>query len=256
MAKAIEQGMPKLRIEEAAARTPGPHRLRPQSGRRRQQVPARPETLDVLEVDNATCYAQQIAKLERLRAERDDDDDAPLLDALTAGASAGDGNLLALAVDAARAKATVGEISDALEKVFGRHQAEIRTISGVYRDEAGGDDDRRRVLGRPTSSRRPRAGAPHPGRQDGPGRPRPRPEGRSPPPSPTSASTSTSARCSRRRRGRPAGGRRRRARRRRLSLAAGHLTLVPALKTALAELGRPTSWSSSAASSRPTTSPR
>jgi len=98
----------------------------------------------VLRVDNDQVYKQQVAKLERLRAERDDDDVRRALDALTASAERGpvgggslDGNLLALAVDAARAKATVGEISDALEKVYGRHQAVIRTISGVYRDEAG-----------------------------------------------------------------------------------------------------------------------
>jgi methylmalonyl-CoA mutase len=88
-------------------------------------------------------YTQQLAKLERLRAERDQGEVDRALAALTASAEQGhvhdsmDGNLLALAVDAARAKATVGEISDALEKVYGRHQAVIRTISGVYRSEAG-----------------------------------------------------------------------------------------------------------------------
>ncbi|WP_121258240.1 methylmalonyl-CoA mutase [Nocardioides ferulae] len=144
MAKAIEQGIPKMRIEEAAART----QARIDSGSQRVigVNTYRLETedrLDVLRVDNDEVYRQQIAKLERLRAERDDDEVRRTLDALTRSAEAGsqhgsmDGNLLALAVDAARAKATVGEISDALEKVWGRHQATIRTISGVFRDESG-----------------------------------------------------------------------------------------------------------------------
>ncbi|WP_110206353.1 methylmalonyl-CoA mutase [Nocardioides daejeonensis] len=148
MAKAIEQGIPKMRIEEAAART----QARIDSGA--QQVIgvntyrlADEDPLDVLKVDNDSVYRQQIAKLERLRAERDEDEVRRALEALTNSAERGpvgggslDGNLLGLAVDAARAKATVGEISDALEKVYGRHQAVIRTISGVYRDtsaEAG-----------------------------------------------------------------------------------------------------------------------
>ena len=120
------------------------------------------DPLDVLRVDNDDVYRQQIAKLERLRAERDDDEVRRTLDALTRAAGTGDGgdNLLALAVDAARAKATVGEISGALEKVWGRHQATIRTISGVFRDESGSAGDRlvaARCSPRPRSSRRPRA---------------------------------------------------------------------------------------------------
>jgi methylmalonyl-CoA mutase len=147
MAKAIEQGIPKMRIEEAAART----QARIDSGAQRVIGVntfrlAAEDKLDVLKVDNDDVYRQQVAKLERLRAERDDDAVSSALEALTNSAERGatkgslDGNLLALAVDAARAKATVGEISDALEKVYGRHQAVIRTISGVYRDEsdAGG----------------------------------------------------------------------------------------------------------------------
>ncbi|RYY43718.1 MAG: methylmalonyl-CoA mutase, partial [Actinomycetales bacterium] len=145
MSKAIEAGIPKMRIEEAAART----QARIDSG---QQAVigvntyrlADEDPLDVLKVDNASVYSQQVAKLERLRAERDPAEVERTLAALTASAERGsssdgslDGNLLALAVDAARAKATVGEISDALEKVYGRHQAVIRTISGVYRTEAG-----------------------------------------------------------------------------------------------------------------------
>ncbi|WP_193614636.1 methylmalonyl-CoA mutase [Nocardioides lijunqiniae] len=145
MAKAIEQGIPKMRIEEAAART----QARIDAGTQKvigvnTYRLAAEDKLDVLRVDNDDVYRQQIAKLERLRAERDDDAVRRSLEALTNSAERGategslDGNLLALAVDAARAKATVGEISDALEKVYGRHQAVIRTISGVFRDESAG----------------------------------------------------------------------------------------------------------------------
>jgi methylmalonyl-CoA mutase len=144
MARAIEQGIPKMRIEEAAART----QARIDSGIQKvigvntYRLGSEDE-LEVLKVDNDEVYRQQVAKLERLRAERDDEEVRRTLEALTRSAENGpsqgtlDGNLLALAVDAARAKATVGEISDALEKVYGRHQATIRTISGVFRDEAG-----------------------------------------------------------------------------------------------------------------------
>ncbi len=151
MAKAIDEGLPKLRIEEAAART----QARIDSGRQpvvgvNKYRPEADEPIEVLKVDNAAVRAQQIDKLRRLRAERSEDDVRAALDALTAAAEAiragtrGSGleqNLLALSIDAARAKATVGEISAALEKVFGRHQAQIRTISGVYRDEAGPADN-------------------------------------------------------------------------------------------------------------------
>src|SRR3954454_15407389 len=144
MAAAIEQGIPKLRIEEAAARTQARIDSGAQTvvGVNTYRLPVE-DKLDVLKVDNDDVYRQQIAKLERLRAERNDDDVRRALEALTNSAERGaekgslDGNLLALAVDAARAKATVGEISDALEKVYGRHRAVIRTISGVYRSEAG-----------------------------------------------------------------------------------------------------------------------
>jgi methylmalonyl-CoA mutase len=160
MAKAIEQGIPKMRIEEAAART----QARLDSGQQalvgvnRYRL-ADEDPLEVLKVDNASVYKQQLAKLERLRAERDDDEVRRSLEALTRSAESGtstssataaggslDGNLLALAVDAARAKATVGEISDALEKVWGRHQAVIRTISGVYRRESGSSEAVAKVL--------------------------------------------------------------------------------------------------------------
>lgn len=137
MAKAIEKGIPKLRIEEAAAKTQaridggvqtvvGVNKFKPESE----------ETIDVLKVDNAEVRGQQIAKLERLRAERDEAQCQAALAALEAGAR-GDGNLLDLSVKAARAKATVGEISLAMENVFGRHKAEIKSISGVYKREVG-----------------------------------------------------------------------------------------------------------------------
>ncbi|MEV5606663.1 methylmalonyl-CoA mutase family protein, partial [Streptomyces sp. NPDC052299] len=119
------------------------------------------EQIDVLKVDNTSVRAQQIDKLRRLREERDEQACQATLSALTAAADRGDGNLLALAVDAARAKATVGEISDALEKVYGRHAGQIRTISGVYRHEAGGSprvERTRALVGRfeEAEGRRPR----------------------------------------------------------------------------------------------------
>ncbi|WP_147945535.1 methylmalonyl-CoA mutase [Microbispora sp. CSR-4] len=141
MAKAIEAGLPKMRIEEAAARTQAriDSGVQPVIGVNKYRTDAEPE-VEVLKVDNTAVRARQIERLRRLRAERDPEAVSAALDALTRGA-ASDGNLLALAVDAARAHATVGEISDALEKVFGRHQAYVRTISGVYRQEMGGGAD-------------------------------------------------------------------------------------------------------------------
>ncbi|KUL22734.1 methylmalonyl-CoA mutase [Actinoplanes awajinensis] len=139
MARAIDEGIPKMRIEEAAART----QARIDSGRQpvigvNKYRPSVDEPIDVLKIDNAAVRAGQVEKLRRLRAERDESACVAALDALTRAAGGEPGaNLLALAVDAARAKATVGEISDALEKVYGRHTARIRTISGVYRQEAG-----------------------------------------------------------------------------------------------------------------------
>jgi methylmalonyl-CoA mutase len=142
MAKAIEAGIPKMRIEEAAART----QARIDAGRQtvvgvNKYVLDEEEDLDVLKVDNSSVRAQQIEKLNRLRAERDSAEVESKLNALTNAASSGEGNLLALAVEAARAKCTVGEISDALEKVYGRHQATIRAISGVYSNEVGAMDE-------------------------------------------------------------------------------------------------------------------
>jgi len=142
MAQAIEAGIPKMRIEEAAART----QARIDSGRQtvvgvnkyRTDVN---EKVDVLRIDNAAVKSTQIAKLNRLRAERDDKQVDKALAALTKAADTGEGNLLALAIEAGRAKATVGEISLALELVYGRHKAEIRSISGVYSSEVGEETD-------------------------------------------------------------------------------------------------------------------
>ncbi|MFF2392542.1 MULTISPECIES: methylmalonyl-CoA mutase [unclassified Nocardia] len=142
MAQAISEGIPKLRIEEAAARTQA--RIdtgqQPVIGVNKYQV-EEDHAVEVLKVENSRVRAEQIEKLERLRADRDSVAVEQALSELTRAAASSEGgmenNLLALAIDAARAKATVGEISDALEKVYGRHQAEIRTLSGVYRDEAG-----------------------------------------------------------------------------------------------------------------------
>lgn len=146
MAQAIGEGIPKLRIEEAAARTQAriDSGAQPLIGVNKYQV-TEDQEIEVLKVENSRVRAEQLAKLEQLRAERDERATQSALDDLTraageSGVSGEDGlgnNLLALAINAARAKATLGEISDALEKVYGRHQAEIRTIAGVYRDEVG-----------------------------------------------------------------------------------------------------------------------
>ena len=137
MAKAIESGVPKRRIEEAAART----QARINSGRQtvigvNAHAPTIERELGVLKVDSAAVRARQIEKLGRLRAERDEGATQAALAALADGAR-GRANLLQLSVEAARVKATVGEISLALERVFGRHVAEVRAISGVYLSEAG-----------------------------------------------------------------------------------------------------------------------
>ncbi|HMM49326.1 MAG TPA: methylmalonyl-CoA mutase [Miltoncostaeaceae bacterium] len=155
MTAAIEQGLPKLRIEEAAARTQAriDSGQQPVIGVNRHRL-AQEDPIDVLKVDNRAVRASQIEKLRRLRAERDEQACRTALERLTGAArrlndgTRGDGldeNLVTLAVDAARAQATVGEISDALEAVFGRHIARIRTISGVYRQEVGMSPDSERV---------------------------------------------------------------------------------------------------------------
>ncbi|MEE4545886.1 methylmalonyl-CoA mutase [Streptomyces sp. V4-01] len=148
MARAIDTGIPKLRVEEAAART----QARIDSGRQpvigvnTYRVES-DERIDVRSVDNSSVRARQIAKLRRLRAERDERVCQDALEALTR-AAAGTGNLLEAAVHAARARATVGEISAALETAYGRHAGQVRTISGVYRAEAGVSQsaDRARAL--------------------------------------------------------------------------------------------------------------
>ena len=141
MAAAIEAGIPKMRIEESAARI----QARIDSGRQvvigvnRYQL-EQEEEIDVLRVDNAQVRADQIRRLERLKNERNAEKCEQELAALTHCAETGQGNLLALAVNAARAHATVGEISEAIEKVYGRHIAEVRTISGVFSSEAGDEE--------------------------------------------------------------------------------------------------------------------
>jgi methylmalonyl-CoA mutase len=136
MAKAIAAGIPKMHIEEAAART----QARIDSGKQtivgvNKFRVAGEAPIEILKVDNKAVREQQIAKLQKLKSERDAKAVEAALGALTDGAS-GNANLLELAVQAARAKATVGEISAAMEKVFGRHRAEIRAVTGVYRAEA------------------------------------------------------------------------------------------------------------------------
>jgi methylmalonyl-CoA mutase len=147
MAKAIEAGLPKRRIEEAAARTQARIDSRAQVvvGVNRHRLAAE-APLDVLRIDNSMVRAAQIDKLARLRAARDGGAVEAALAALTGAATSGSGNLLALAVDAARARATVGEISDALERAWGRHEAKAELISGVYRGVAGDDPAVARVI--------------------------------------------------------------------------------------------------------------
>src|SRR5438067_7601178 len=138
MARAIDAGIPKLRIEEASAKT----QARIDAGQQsvigvNKYRPENEAPIDVLKVDNSAVRQLQIEKLARLRRERDPAQLQAALDALTRTAAGGNENLLALAIDAARAKATVGEISSALEKVFGRHRAEIKSITGVFKREVG-----------------------------------------------------------------------------------------------------------------------
>ena len=140
MTKAVESGMPKLRIEESAAR----RQARIDRGDdvvvgvNKYKVED-PELVDVLDIDNAEVLAQQVAKLEKVRADRDDAAVAKALAALAEGAR-GDANLLALCIEAARTRATVGEMSDAMEEAFGRHAAEVRTGLGTYSREYEGDE--------------------------------------------------------------------------------------------------------------------
>ncbi len=242
MVKAIEAGVPKLRIEEAAART----QARIDSGR--QKIvgvncwkPTTQEVVPVLKVDNAAVRKTQIDRLDQLRRERDAAATTRALDALTQCAERGDGNLLAVAIDAARARATVGEISLALEKVWGRHRAEIHAISGVYSGEVGESSEQvARVRGRTQAflareGRRPRILIAKMG-QDGHDR------GQKVIASafadlgfdvdigPLFQTPEETARAAVENDVHVVGA---------SSLAAGHLTLVPALRAALAALGRP-----------------
>ena len=138
MAKAIEAGLPKLRIEEAAAKT----QARIDAGQQavigvNKYRPEQETAVNLLKVDNAAVRQLQLDKLARLKRERDPKAVDEALAAVTRTAAGGNGNLLALAIDTARAKATVGEISSALERAFGRHRAEIKAITGVYKREVG-----------------------------------------------------------------------------------------------------------------------
>jgi methylmalonyl-CoA mutase len=145
MTKAVESGMPKLRIEEAAARRQaavdrgeetivGVNKYRLENEHR----------VDVRQIDNTEVRRQQLARLEEIKATRDDARVRAALERLT-NAAAGEGNLLELSIEATRARATVGEISDALEQVFGRYRANVRTISGVYGGAYAGDEDFQRI---------------------------------------------------------------------------------------------------------------
>jgi methylmalonyl-CoA mutase len=146
MTKAIEAGMPKLRIEETAAR----RQARIDRGEdvivgvNKFKLPEEPE-IDTREIDNKAVRESQVARLKKIRETRDGKKVAAALEALTQAAQSGQGNLLALGVEAARVRATVGEISDAMEKVWGRYHAEIRSISGVY-GQAFDDDNEWKAL--------------------------------------------------------------------------------------------------------------
>lgn len=147
MAKAIETGVPKMRIEEAAARK----QARIDSGRdtivgiNKYQTDEASD-IDILEVDNDKVRRSQIERINKMKEERDDKKVRDSLKALTAAARNEDGNLLALAVDAARNRATLGEISDAMEKAFGRYKATIKSISGVYSSELKNNDQFKKAL--------------------------------------------------------------------------------------------------------------
>jgi len=141
MTKAVESGMPKMKIEEAAARRQaridslkevvvGVNKYQP-----KEETP-----IDILDIDNSKVRDSQVARLNKIKASRDNAKVEQTLAALTASAESGQGNLLELAVDATRARASIGEISSALEKVFTRHRAVTRTISGVYGGVYKGDD--------------------------------------------------------------------------------------------------------------------
>jgi methylmalonyl-CoA mutase len=146
MAKAIETGLPKMRIEEAAAR----RQAQIDSGKEtlvgvNKYRLTKEEPIEILEVDNTAVRESQVTRLERLRSERDETRVQSALNAITRTAETGEGNLLERAIEAARSRASLGEISDAMEKVFGRHKAVIRSISGVYSSEFGDQEEFNRV---------------------------------------------------------------------------------------------------------------
>jgi methylmalonyl-CoA mutase len=146
MTKAVEAGMPKLRIEEAAARRQARIDRGEETVVAVNKYQSDEETsIELLDVDNTAVRAQQIARLERVRAGRDPKRCQAALAAMTKAAKHGEGNLLGLAIDAARARATVGEISEALEKIFGRYRAQIRAVSGVYGGQYQDDEAFHRV---------------------------------------------------------------------------------------------------------------
>ena len=142
MAKAIETGIPKMRIEEAAARTQGKIDSGTQTivGVNKYRL-EKEDPIDILEIDNTAVRLSQIERLNKLRAERNEADVQAALAAITECAATGKGNLLELAIDAAKKRASLGEISDACEKVSGRYKAVIRTIEGVYKSEAQGKSE-------------------------------------------------------------------------------------------------------------------
>ena len=142
MSKAIETGVPKMRIEEAAARAQG----RIDSGNQtivgiNKYRLEKEDPIDILDIDNTAVRLSQIERLKKLRAERNEAEVRESLEAITNAVQSGKGNLLELAIDAAKKRASLGEISDACEKVVGRYKAVIRTIEGVYRSEAYGKDE-------------------------------------------------------------------------------------------------------------------
>jgi len=142
MAKAIETGIPKMRIEEAAARTQGKIDSGTQTivGVNKYRL-EKEDPIDILEIDNTAVRLAQIERLKKLRAERNESEVQAALAAITECAATGKGNLLELAIDAAKKRASLGEISDACEKVAGRYKAVIRTIEGVYKSEAQGKSE-------------------------------------------------------------------------------------------------------------------
>ena len=142
MAKAIETGLPKMRIEEASARRQAHIDSAKETivGVNRYRLD-KEDPLDILEVDNTAVRQSQIQRLEKLRANRDNDKVQSCLEAITKSMETGEGNVLGLALEAARARASLGEISDAVEKVCGRHKAIIRSISGVYSSEFADEEE-------------------------------------------------------------------------------------------------------------------